>query len=88
MRYRRTHGVEVTELDGELFLVPPEDTEIVYLDRMGAAVWRLLETPHAPEEIHAVFAEAFPDVPAERLRADLDQAIQALLDMGVVEDAA
>lgn len=73
-------------MDDDLFLVAPTSGEIVHLDQMAAAVWHLLETPCQQSDIAAVFADAFPDVPADRLAADLQLSLQTLIAAGLVQE--
>ncbi len=82
--YRRAPGVAETAIDDDLFLVEPATQEIVHLDLMAVAVWRLLEAPRTVAEIEAAFAEAFPDVPGERIAGDIDTALRRLLEQGLV----
>ena len=70
-RYRRNPGVGETRIENDVFLVEPGTDEVFYLDATGAALWRLLSEPRTPDEIEAVFAAAFPDVPRDRLGRDL-----------------
>lgn len=74
-------------MDDDLFLVAPVSGEIVHLDAMGAAIWRLLEQPQGMEEILATFAEAFPDADTERLRDDLAVALETLKAAGLVRQS-
>jgi len=85
-RWRRRPAIAETAVDDELFLVHPGTQEIVHLDPPAAALWRLLAEPAGWAEIEAVFAAAFPDVPAERLAADLAAALATLRDAGVVTE--
>lgn len=77
--FRRADGVSENPMGDDLFLVAPTSGEIVHLDQMAAAVWRLLETPCRRSDMAAVFAEAFPDTPTDSLSADLQMALQTLI---------
>ena len=79
IRYRRRAEMSETAVDDELFLAHPETQEIVHLDPLAAALWRLLAEPHTTAEIEAAFAAAFPTVPPDRLGADLQEALATLL---------
>jgi len=82
--YRRTPGVAETAIDSDLFLVAPVTQEIVHLDRMAAAVWRLLEMPRTANEIATAFAEAFPDVGRAQICADIAAALDRLQEHGLI----
>jgi hypothetical protein len=86
-RYIRAAGVSETAVDDELFLVAPQTQEIVHLDALAAAVWRQLAEPATAADIAALFAAAFPDMPAERLRADIEAALAVLLAEGLAAAA-
>jgi sensor domain CHASE-containing protein len=85
VRYRRCAGVSETRVDDDLFLVEPASDEVFYLDTNGAALWRLLAEPKSMSEIERVFASAFPDVPAERLRHDLHSILAEMTRRRLVE---
>ena len=50
MLYRRAESVSETPVDDDLFLVSPATHEIVHLDRLAAALWRLLAQPQSRAE--------------------------------------
>lgn len=81
---RRGAGVNVQEMDGDLFMVRPDSGEIWHLDRMGAAIWHALAEPMARDELLALFAEAFPEIPAATLERDLDRALEDLRAGGLI----
>ncbi len=83
-RYVRKAGASKTVIGDDVFLVAPETREIVHLDVMGAALWRLLETPQSRVDIVATFAAAFPDIASAQLDADLSAALQKLVAEGLV----
>jgi Coenzyme PQQ synthesis protein D (PqqD) len=70
-RYRKNPVVGETRIENDVFLVEPGSDDVFYLDATGAALWRLLSEPQTQDEIEAVFAAAFPDVPRDRLERDL-----------------
>ncbi|MDF1719210.1 MAG: PqqD family protein [Minwuia sp.] len=84
--FRRADGVSENPMDDDLFLVAPGSGEIVHLDQMAAAVWRLLETPCSQTEMIAVFVEAFPEMPADTVSADLQTALQTLIAAELVQE--
>ena len=83
-RYERNPAVTETELDGEIFLVEPENKEVFYLDAMGAGLWRLIAAPQSLEDIVVVYRAAFPDTDRQTVEIDLRAALQTLLDRELV----
>jgi len=76
--FRRRPDIGETEVDADLFLVDPRSEEIYHLDAHAAGLWRLLAEPRDRAEIEQVFAAAFPEADADRVRRDLDQALRRL----------
>ena len=85
-RYVRKAGASETVIGDDVFLVAPETREIVHLDVMAAALWRLLEVPKERADILATFAEAFPDIASAQLDADLSAALQKLVAEGLARE--
>ena len=83
-RYERNPAGTETEIDGEIFLVEPDTQEVFYLDTFGAALWRLLAEPQAPEEIVAVYRAAFPATDGKTIRGDVEAALRDLLDRSLI----
>ena len=81
--YRRAGTASETWIDGELFLVLANQ-EIVHLDRLAAALWRLLDRPLGFEALLEVFAQAFPATPAVQLRGDLVASLAQLEAAGAL----
>jgi len=82
--YRRRADLPATEVGDEVFLVIPEGQEIVHLDQLAAALWRLLETPSTLNVIVDTFATAFPDMPVAQLRADILAALGEMEEQNVL----
>lgn len=82
--YRRRPDLPSTEVEDEVFLVIPEGQEIVHLDRMAAALWRLLEEPSTLNALVDTFASAFPDIPIAQLRADVLAALGEMEEQEVL----
>ena len=84
--YSRKPGASETVIGDDVFLVARETREIVHLDVMGAALWRLLEIPRPLGDILATFVQAFPDIAQMQLEADLSAALQKLVAEGLVAE--
>lgn len=85
--WERAGGVSENPMDDDLFLVVPVSGEIVHLDAMGAAIWRLLQQPQSLEDIRATFVAAFPDADAAVLQEDLTVALETLKAAGLVRQS-
>ncbi|MFN4281731.1 MAG: PqqD family protein [Alphaproteobacteria bacterium] len=72
-------------MDADIFLVVPSDGEIYHLDALGAALWRLLETPMSAAEAAATLALAFPDAPPDAIQADSERFFADLSQRGLIE---
>lgn len=84
-RYRRRPDISENRMGDDLFLVDPVSGEIHHLDMTATALWTLLAEPADMDGIIAIFGAAFPDQSAARLRADLEPALSAMIDGGLVE---
>lgn len=82
--YERDPLTTVTEVDDEMFLVKPGVEDIHHLDLVASGIWRFLGVHRGLEEMHAVLAEAFPDIPSQTLREDLDRALNDMIEAGFV----
>jgi hypothetical protein len=83
-RFRRDPSVRATELEDEAFLVRRDRDAILRLNPTAAALWRALAQPAGRDDLAALFADAFPDEPPDRLAADLDRALAALAADGMI----
>lgn len=84
MRYARNPAVNETEVDGEYFLVTPDNGEIYYLNVLSSALWRLIETPHSDTEITAVLKDAFPDMDLATIESDVAKVLAEMADNSLV----
>jgi hypothetical protein len=88
--WRRLPAQSETVIGDDLFLVAPgrdgAPGEIVHLDLLAAALWRLLDVPHDLAAIHGIFAAAWPDVPAAKLHADIATALNLLAAEGLARE--
>jgi hypothetical protein len=61
----------------------PQSKAIV-LNATGAALWDALETPRRPSELADLLIQQFPDLPADRARADVAAFLDRLVHESVV----
>jgi PqqD family protein of HPr-rel-A system len=78
-----SENVFTQEIDGETVLLDRESGEYYGLDATGTEIWRLLREGKSPEETLEALLERY-DVEEERLRADLELFLNALLDRGLL----
>lgn len=83
-RYRRNSACTAREAGGVIFIATPSN-DVVELNQIASAVWRLLETPRTVGAMYAVLVAAFPAIAERTIRLDLDALLVKLLKSGVIE---
>ena len=76
------------EITGETLLVPAGKTALdlngmLTLNETGAALWRML--PEAAEALTQGLLQEFEGAPAEQVRADVEEFLARLRELGIVE---
>ncbi|MDA1097392.1 MAG: PqqD family protein [Proteobacteria bacterium] len=84
-RYRRRPGINETPVEDELFLIAGDSGDMFHLDRLAMSIWRALEEPASEAELLLLFAEAFPETPADTIGRDLAGALATLLHGELLE---
>ncbi len=74
----RLEGCELHTREQRHFLIGAEGLTIMALNELGAALWRLLESPTRYADALELVAAAFPEEDQRRLDADLSALIAAL----------
>ncbi|MEP4885619.1 MAG: PqqD family protein, partial [Alphaproteobacteria bacterium] len=64
-----------TTLDDDVFLVEPGTGEVFYLNAVTSGLWTLFATPTGVADAAAAYREAFPDEPADKVSADVRDAV-------------
>ena len=77
------------EIAGDVILVPVgqtvlENNGLFLLNEISGRIWELLQTGKSAEEIAAVLEEEY-DAPAEVIRQDLEEFLDALVAHGILE---
>jgi len=85
--YLRHPGVATMEVDGETFLIDPQDRSIHHLNPMAAGLWRLFAEPTSNDEALSVLRAAFPNLPSRQGEADLMQLTLRLRRHGLLLSA-
>lgn len=84
-RWRRADGVAVRRLGPEAVLWHARRQTSFALNRLGAAIWAVLEEPETGTEIAAALAEAYPGESPDRIRADLEALFAAMAAEALIE---
>jgi hypothetical protein len=82
--FGRASDVLSTPLGGEWVLLNLKDGTYYGLDGVGAAIWKLLQTPVAVEEICRTICNTY-DVAADRCAVDVADLLTELERRGLVE---
>ena len=77
-RLTQNPEIVVREVDDAVFLVGPGDDAVFHLNTIGAAIWRLLAQPVSIPETAQILIDAFPDIPAEQMRKDVEKLVNDL----------
>lgn len=76
----------VREIDGSVFIMNPDTSELHQLNEVGARVWQLCQGDRSVADIAGVI-EAEYDVAGDRAQADVLEFLDQLAAKGLVEIA-
>jgi hypothetical protein len=82
--YRRAAGIHERRVDGECFLADAEGARIHHLNPIGSAIWQLLAEPASIEDLVTTLGEAFPELEAKQLQADVSAFVSCIADRGLL----
>lgn len=85
-RVRVPAHVLVQEIGGESVLLNLENERYYGLDQTGTRIWALLTTEGSIQAAYERLLEEY-DVDAEKLRSDVQELIEKLIENGLVETA-
>ena len=79
------------EIAGETLLVPAGKTALdlngmLTLNETGAALWRMLPEAADAEALTQGLLQEFEGAPAEQVRADVEEFLARLRELGIVEE--
>jgi hypothetical protein len=83
-RPRRKSDYRLEEIDGELLIYHPTESNVVYCNRTASLIWHLCDGTHTQAEIGALLSEAYPEA-ATSIPADVDMTLQTLTQQQVIE---
>ena len=83
-------GFVLREIAGETLLVPAGKTALdlngmLTLNETGAALWRMLPEAADAEALTQGLLQEFEGAPAEQVRADVEEFLARLRELGIVE---
>jgi hypothetical protein len=85
--WSRLPDVVIQRKADSAFLWQPGQQRIWHMNRLGLAVWTLLEIPGTAQEIGGLLHEQFPDEDEGSLIRDVNALLQALADDGLIVQA-
>jgi hypothetical protein len=86
MGLARNPRVVADVVDGKAVLVDPAGREIITLNPLGTQVWDALDGSRDVDGVCRLIGERYPDVPAERIGADVRAFLDELGRLGVLSD--
>ncbi len=87
-RWERNPRIVLREMDDSVFLADPDSECLLYLNALGAAIWRLLERPAGEPEVVATVQQAFPEVDPQTVAADVSGLLRELAARDLILAAA
>ena len=81
----RTKGVWFSPVHDRAVLYSQDQGRAIVLNPTGAALWAVLDSPRSPSDLTAFLMDRFPDLSADRARADVDAFLDRLLAENVLQ---
>jgi hypothetical protein len=85
--FRQADGVELRQVEGDLFLADAHGAGIYHLNAIGTGIWNLLAEPISAHEAEGILCQAFPDEPAAHISRDTRVLFAELDAAGFIERA-
>ena len=73
---------------GETVLYDASGQRLLVLNEIGGALWELIDGERSTAQLADEVAAAFDEVPRDRIETDVNAFLAALLEHGVIRDAA
>lgn len=83
--YKRSEGVLSNPVQNRAVLYSQDQGRAIVLNPTGAALWEVLESPRSAAELTSFLMDRFPDLNADRARADVDAFLDRLLAENVLQ---
>ncbi|MCO6388016.1 PqqD family protein [Aliihoeflea sp. 40Bstr573] len=84
-RFRQIAGIELRQVEGDLFLADRDGVAIYHLNAIGTGIWKLLAEPTSANEAVEILAAAFPDADPVRVEQDARALFADLDAAGFIE---
>jgi len=81
---RRKREYRLEQMDNELLLYHPAETQVMYCNETASLIWQLCDGQRTRKEIVALLVEAYPDG-AERIAGDVQLTLEQFLTHGAIE---
>lgn len=86
-RFRQVGGIDLRQVEGDLFLADRDGVAIYHLNAIGTGIWNLLAEPTSPNDAVEILAAAFPDTDPAQIDQDARALFGELEAAGFVEPA-
>jgi PqqD family protein of HPr-rel-A system len=83
MTFKRDPGLPYQKLEEETIVVDPRTREVHLLNDTAARIWELLASARSLDELATTLGEEY-DVPADELRAGVEELLAGLGDKGLL----
>ncbi len=83
--YRQNPEVVARSVDDSVFLINDRTGTVYHLNRLGAALWRLLADPTPLPAAIAIVRDAFPDQDPTRVERDISRLVASLMKRQLIE---
>jgi hypothetical protein len=83
-RPRRKSDYRLEEIDGELLIYHPTESNVVYCNQTASLIWHLCDGTHTTAEINNLLSDAYPEA-ATSIPVDVAATLQTLTQQQVIE---
>lgn len=85
-RYCRRRGIREHRVGKQIFLADDRLGRIHALNTVSSGIWNLLGEPQNKRQLLSILAQAFREVPRERLSRDVALILRRFEDAGVIRE--
>ena len=82
--YIRNPNIVVRKVDEDTFLVDPATDTVFYLNYLGSGIWNVLKHPIILSDVIEILQQAFPELPFNRIEADVSDLINKMRDRNLI----
>jgi len=87
MALKRSPEVIHEAVDQPAMLVPPDGSELIWLNAAGTMVWDLLAMPADARGLAAQLHPRFEEIPLEELERDIEAFLDSMRERGLVQES-